>query len=482
MTNGVGTQGFTVDAAGTWWHAWKDGGLFLQAVHADASRLPLPAGTSWTAGYAPHNPMNPRLASDGAGGVYLATYGNSTAQIRLQHLLADGSTAPGWSPRGRRIGTAFSLEFCHLLPDGSGGAVVVWPDFSGAGARMRAQRVNADTTIATGWPAAGLLLGAFAVGPIDPSHPPYDMLMPSGPDHFIVGWTDASTASSVHVYLQRFALDGTLDPAWPASGLDVLTPGALTKVTLVPDGLSGVHVLWESGGAPLATHVLASGLFAPGHDVQGVSLVDGAAQYRSQTSYWGGYGVDRLTGSTGPGGGLVFAWSDFRDAQPTVRVRWLLANGVPDPAEDAAGRIVSPPGVGNVIGILPDGAGGAHVAWWINLSGETFVGLQNRLTRAERSTNVGVHPRVGPGALALRSPLPNPARGAVRFEVWLPHDARAQFALFDLAGRLHRSTTLTGAGPHTIQFEDLGTLASGLYYGQLVQGRDRREQRLVIVR
>lgn len=480
-SNGVGTQGFTVDAAGTWWHAWNDGGLFLQAVQSDASRVPLPAGSSWAVGYAPHNPINPRLASDGAGGIYLASYGNSTAQIRLQHLLADGSTAPGWSPRGRRIGEAFSLEFCHLLPDGSGGAVVVWPDLSAAGARMRALRVNADTTIAAGWPAAGLLLGSGGIGPVFSNHPPYDLLLPSGPDHFIVGWADATNSTAVHVYLQRFGLDGTLDPAWPASGLDVLTPGTLAKVTLVADGLAGVHVLWEAGGVPLTTHVLASGQFAPGHDAQGVPLVDAAAGYRT-SSYWGFYAGDRLSGATGPDGGLLFAWSDFRQPQPTARVRWILANGLPDPAEDAAGRIVSPPGIGNVIGLLPDGAGGGYVAWWVNLSGETFVGLENRIARAERSTNVGVPPRAGSSALALRAPMPNPARGSVRFDLWLADDAPARFTLFDLAGRVHRSTTLTGAGPHSIRFEDLGTLAPGLYHAQLVQGRDRREQRVVIVR
>jgi hypothetical protein len=424
----------------------------------------------------------PRLASDGASGLYVAAWTN-IAQIRLHHLLADGSTAPGWSPRGRRIGTSVTSESCELLPDGSGGVVVAWSDFSsGSGLRMRAVRVLADTTIAAGWPAAGLLLGDGPVSPRSTSHPPYDMLLPSGPGHFIAGWTDATNSGAVHVYLQRFGLDGTLDPAWPATGLDVVTPGALAKVTLVPDGLAGVHVLWEEAGVPRTTHVLSSGQFAPGHGAQGVPLVDAAADYRAQSSgYWGAFAVDRLTGATGPDGGLIFAWTDFRGPESEIRVRWLLANGTADPAEDAAGRVVGPPNIGNVTAVLADGEGGAYVSWWLDLSGDTFVGLENRITRAERSSNVGV-PATPRSTLALHGAIPNPARDGVSFQVWLPGDGPARFDLLDVSGRTARSTTLTGAGSHTVRFEGLGSLAPGLYFGRLAQGREARESRVVIAR
>jgi hypothetical protein len=485
-SDGVGVHAFLSDGSGDCWHAWNDGTAFtwtldLHAVHPDASISPSPPAVPWNEAYVADKPRVPRLATDGAGGVYMGTYGGTTGRIRVQHLLGDGSNAPGWSPRGRLVSNALSDGWCDMLDDGAGGVIVIWAELAAGGNKLLARRLNADTTYGSGWPAAGLALGT-TVDPANSSHPPYGMLLRSGADHLIACWTSTPTPGATHVYLERFGLDGSLDPAWPAAGLDAVAPGAVAHVTLVSDGLAGVHVLWEAGSTPLTTHVLASGQYASGHDANGVHLVDAAAGYTPQSDpSWGSYAVDHLAGATGPLGGLIFAWPDVRGPNRAVRVRWLLASGQPDPAEADSGRVISAPsagnpGVGNVNDILPDGAGGAYITWWHELSGA----LEQRLMRGERGVVVGV---ASPGSevanrLVLHAPIPNPARGSVEFRIALPDGSPARLELYDIGGRVVRALDVSGPGARTVRLTDLGALSPGLYFARLTQGAARQSVRL----
>ena len=143
--------------------------------------------------------------------------------------------------------------------------------------------------------------------------------------------------------LQRFRLDGSLDPAWPPGGLTVVATDTIAGVTLIPDGQQGAHVLWYSLSTNTirGTHVLANGQFAGSLGPQGVPLPSPGSQPHITR-----YGVAQgpltfVPADVAPNGGLVFAWNDDAVAPGNaIRVRWLLADYTADPSEPAAGRLL----------------------------------------------------------------------------------------------------------------------------------------------
>jgi hypothetical protein len=88
---------------------------------------------------------------------------------------------------------------------------------------------------------------------------------------------------------------------------------------------------WPSDGAPVCT--------APSSQLTPVAVADGA-------------------------GGVIVAWYDFRGGNADIYAQRLLASGLPDPAWPAAGRaLCTAAGWQHAPAIVPDGAGGAIVAW-----------------------------------------------------------------------------------------------------------------------
>src|SRR5262249_37734997 len=110
-----------------------------------------------------------RIASDGAGGVYVC-WTEYVSGVYAMHLTAAGSAAPGWPADGLLVANV-SLDLTEptAIADGLGGLYVLWGDVKpgavGPSAHARAMRLLGDGTRAPGWPAGGLLLvdraGAF---------------------------------------------------------------------------------------------------------------------------------------------------------------------------------------------------------------------------------------------------------------------------------------------------------------------------------
>ncbi len=82
----------------------------------------------------------------------------------------------------------------------------------------------------------------------------------------------------------------------------------------------------------------------------------------------------------------------------------------------------------------------------------------------------GVTPPAPPARLALSAPWPNPARGALRCSLALPHDSQVRCAIVDVAGR-HVASVFSGAlaaGTHTLDWsghaDDGARVRGGVYF------------------
>lgn len=133
LTDGTGGA-FVVwndDRTGTWQ-------VYAQRVNASGT------GT-WTAngvclGTGAGREDSPCLASDGAGGIFLAWRDgrNADEQMYGQHLLADGTKA--WSAGGLQISSAPGGQFSpDIAPEGAHGAVVIWQDLRSPTSHLYAQ-------------------------------------------------------------------------------------------------------------------------------------------------------------------------------------------------------------------------------------------------------------------------------------------------------------------------------------------------------
>jgi hypothetical protein len=91
-----------------------------------------------------------------------------------------------------------------------------------------------------------------------------------------------------------------------------------------------------------------------------------------------------------------------------------------------------------------------------------------------------------PARLEFSIPYPNPSRGSdVQFRFSVPQACNARLDVYDVAGRLRWSRTLTAleAGPHTVSWNGLGSngahLASGVYHVLFTSPAGQRSTRIV---
>ena len=239
-------------------------------------------------------------------------------------------------------------------------------------------------------------------------------------------------------------------------------------------------------GAPTCARTVSSN---PGTSALGTPLPGPFAQYQPPLTHPLLALLDYVPADVTPDGRLMFAWDDLALApSSSFRVRWMRANLTQDPSEPDSGRLILP--VGQVEGmraVHSDGIGGAYVAWGIIAPAALGPGLQDVgqtwMTRLLPSALVGVEPpapRRSP--LALSAPRPNPSHDAVALDLTLPDDSPARVELLDIAGRVVRAQTPQGAGPHSVTFDALASLAPGLYFARVTSHEGARSVRVVLTR
>ena len=134
------------------------------------------------------------MVSDGSGGaivVWFDARAPSAYDIFAQRI--DSSGAVQWTSNGVPICSAAGSQISQkVIPDGSGGAIIVWMDDRGGTKDIYAQRVNGAGT--TQWTAGGVPL-CTATG--DQTNP---QIAPDGSGGAVMTWLDgragATTAST----------------------------------------------------------------------------------------------------------------------------------------------------------------------------------------------------------------------------------------------------------------------------------------------
>ena len=263
-----------------------------------------------------------------------------------------------WSPSGVLLcGSPGFQDYPVAVPDGSGGAFVVWRDFrADPDGDLYLHYVTASGFLAPGWPQSGLPLavvpktqGSFAI--IADGTGAAIIVWQDNRDYFTTGWD---------IYAQRVLGNGELAPGWPPNGLSVSrAPEDQTVPVVVADGLGGAIVAWtdfRDGSGYFfvnpdvyAVRITAGGAVAPGWQADGTSVANTLGTYE----------LDPYLIASGTDGVIV----EF-NIEGDLYAKRMTGEGMDDAAWPAGGVVLSAAlGGQGVRGVCSDGAGGAFVAW-----------------------------------------------------------------------------------------------------------------------
>jgi hypothetical protein len=518
--------------------AWADARTGPYNFDIYAQRLGRGGNALWTAnGVAVCTAaLDQQVASpiaDGAGGaifVWQDSRDSTAIDLYAQHLDALGT--PTWGVNGIKVCDAPGDQLgAVVVTDGAGGAIVVWGDrrdddterFSD----IYAQRISSAGVAM--WAVNGVPVVTEIFDQIAPS------AIPDGAGGVLIAWEDGRN-DDIDIYAQALNPNGT--PRWPVNGLPATTAiNDQTGPSVCPDGAGGLVVAWSDTRDEIAFTI----------DIYAQRLnSNGAPQWTA-----GGVPVCDATGDqseprivTDGAGGAIATWNDTRGLAGDVfaqRVngagarQWLLS-GLPICARTGGQHdpVIIPDGSGGAIIAWPDGRnslfntdiyaqrvnaggtalwpadglgictasadqigpalttdqlGGAYLAWEDGRSGTSGDAYAQRVTATGT-----VAPTVGVLVDAARPfrlapPHPNPTARGSALALTLPVPRRVNAAVFDPTGRRVRTLLAEReleAGDHEIAWDgrdDLGAPSpGGVFFVEVRAGSEVSRQKIVRLR
>jgi hypothetical protein len=186
-----------------------------------------------------------QIVTDGAGG---AIVGWSDARTGTHDIYARRVTAAGvpqWTANGVALCTAANDQFLTAMTAGaSGSAITAWEDRRNGNSAtyydIYTQRVTSSGTAS--WSPNGVAVCSAA------NHQIFPQMVSDGTGGAIIAWPDFRTApagmlSSSDTYAQRVSNTGAM--LWTANGVPVSLPGNPGLQTVTSNGLGGAIVAWK---------------------------------------------------------------------------------------------------------------------------------------------------------------------------------------------------------------------------------------------
>jgi hypothetical protein len=347
------------DGAGGVFVVWEDlrgsaPGVFLQHLLPDGRHDALWPSDGMPVCSADYPQFTPDVVADGAGGVIVAWEDrrSGTPAIYVQRIAGDASVEAGWPTNGLVVTPASGGQFLPVLvADDVNGAMVFWEDTRTGASAVLAQRITWRGQRADSWPIGGLVL--------NPSIGRQDLVcaIRDGAGGAFVGWRDLRRGSP-DLYLMRIRGDADPAPGWGQSGVTLSAfPSEKSGLRLAADGTGGVIAAWEEARAGGGTTVYGQRVDGTGRRVA-VWPNDGRA-----FSTASGFQVASSIVADGAGG-VYAVWQDFREGQSHVYGQYLGVGGTPAAGWPADGLRLASDASGQLApATTSDGAGGVIVVW-----------------------------------------------------------------------------------------------------------------------
>jgi len=523
------------------WHGGAGSDIFARRLRSDGSTAPgWPTAGPLVVCGATGLQEQPVLVTDLAGGALIFwqdARNGSNYDIYGQHISASGQIAStatsNWVANGIPVSTAAGNQYLPVaIPDGVGGAIVVWQDGRrGTGNYdIYAQRVDSDGNLL--WAPAGVPVCVATNNQINPA------IVADGAGGAYVAWQDYRKGSEFDIYVQHLTAEGTTfpDARWRTDGAAVCTAAnSQFYPVLAGDGAGGVYVAWQDFRTGTDNHIFAQHLSAQGaietswppngspvcqaqySQYYPVVVGDGATglflawqDYRSGTTNhiyaqhltagnaaWVADGVPISTAINGQfapqivhdgRGGAFITWYDSRNgASNDVYVQQVNDRGVLNPLWDRDGLgICLAPNTQQFPVLATSNVGTAIMTWQDLRSGS----LATAAIYAQQTVGTGVvgvdEPR--PAAAQLGAARPNPFRGTSEIQLTLAEPAFVRAEVLDITGR-RVATLVSGvlaAGVHELSWDGTGAggerAAPGVYLVRVKTPGFEKTQRIVRLR
>jgi hypothetical protein len=346
------------------------------------------------------------MIADGMGGAIVVWVdGRNGLDIYAQKVDSLGN--PVWLRQGVEICSAsFEQNLPQIATDGMAGAVIVWEDSrSQADLDIYAQRI--DETGSALWMADGVVVSADTADQENP------IIVTDGAKGAIIAWEDKrdEATQGTDIYAQRVDSLGNI---WAVGGVPICTASETQQqVQIAPDGQGGAFIAWmDFRSGPMNFHIYMQRVNADGtplwtadgipictaansrHTLHMISDGEGGAIIAwSDRRVWydiyaqkvNGNGITQWTAggkgvciypqwqyllklASDGSGGAICVWQDDRDGQWDIYARRINAagdtlwatNGVP---------VCTQVNIQYSPQIIPDGEGGAIMAWEENRTG-----------------------------------------------------------------------------------------------------------------
>ncbi len=332
-----------------------------------------PAGVVlWTASGVPictasYDQVSPVLVSDGSGGaivIWQDRRNGSDYNIYAQKIGASGTTQ--WTSNGVAICQAASDQTSvTAVGDTDGGAIVTWQDQRNGNYDIYAQRV--DSSCDPLWTANGVSICTAAGHQISP------VIVEDGSGGAIVAWPDGRSDANYDVYGQRVNSAGAT--RWTINGVPICTaPDDQSSLSAISDGTGGAIVAWQDARGSINYDIYSQRVDSTGYtrwttdgapvctgpeDQRSPIMVSGNSSgaiiawrdARSSTSYdiygqsvdstgsarWSVNGVPVCTAAEDQGslsaaidgsGGAIITWQDSRNTTKDIYAQRVQASGV----------------------------------------------------------------------------------------------------------------------------------------------------------
>lgn len=331
----------------------------------------------------PNPQFMPRLAPDGAGGVFVAWFeqNDSYRNAFVQHLDRNGNVVTGWPMRGVLATTG--VDHLSLLADGNGGVFVAL-DAGGLYGSVGLHHVDARGTASVVWASpqtgesgrAESNLGAMKFDSGDA----YPSMVLDGEGGVLFAWQHSTQLFGNNIYIQRF--DTSNHSIW-ASPFNVTYFWTVGYPIIAPDGAGGAFVSWIDGYP--TSWIVVSRVTRDG----------------TLGSEWPASGIRACTdthnqlppGIVATANGAIMAWPDARDttheqvyvqgigvdAKLGCNQDGLCVCSQPSAFEPNRFGFYGGPG-GRAGSIVGDGTGGALLTWVDHRGGATADVYAQRVT------------------------------------------------------------------------------------------------------
>ena len=415
---------------------WQDDQQGNMNLDLYAQRVDASGALAWGAGVPVSTSIgsqtNQVIVSDNEGGAIIAwvDFRNGNWDVFAQRVNFLGSRV--WTNNGVAVVTNTSLQVgLSMVPDGIGGAIVVWEDFrDGTNGEVFAQRKNSAGGDV--WAAGGRAVtnGSDVSG--DFGQPKAASDDQSG---VIVAWHEGVTGD---LRVQHVDFFGNVN--WAAGGVSIglYLPGGIHSI--IADGVSGAILAWERSVNVTNVEVFAQRVDAAGAKVWPVAGVN--------VSNAPGFQGEPAMASNGLGGAII-VWSQYDNTTLfDLSAQRIDASGALSPGP--GGEVVST-APGNELAHVISSGSDAIVAWHDSRNGITNYDIF--ATRVWSSTtDVDRTPSMSPLSVFSNEPNPFTTTTTIRFELNRP--ANVTFELFDVAGRRVHSSALGAmpVGSHSLSF------------------------------